>query len=196
MTIWGLNLIEIQYNSHMKKLFTVFGIIALTCTMQAQSAQVLFYGYIEEGAFENTDEKKKKKKERAPEKLNNVRIAIYTSDTLMSEIEARETGFYAVLLSAGSQYKVVFEKEGYFGKTFSLDCRDVQYSDTDAALKCLTDVSLFKSVQNNDLRTLCEEPYARCAYREGQMMWDMEYTSATKEKFYEMAQPYFMAAQK
>jgi hypothetical protein len=180
----------------MKKLISVIAVVALTMTIQAQTAQVLFYGYIEEGIFESTDESKKKKKEKNPTKLDDVRISIYTSDTLMSSVEARETGFYAVLLSAGSQYKVVFEKEGYFCKTFALDCRKVEYSNTDAALKCLTDVSLFKSVQNTDLQSFCSEPFARCNYEDGQMVWDLDYTAVTKEKFYEMAQPYYMAASK
>jgi hypothetical protein len=180
----------------MKKLFTVMAVVALTMTMSAQTAQVLFYGYIEEGIFESTDDSKKKKKEKVPDKLNQVKISIYTSDTLMNEVEARETGFYAVLLSSGSQYRVVFEKDGYFCKTFALDCREVEYSSSDAALKCLTDVSLFKSVQNNDIHSLCAEPYARCSYEEGEMVWDLDYTAVAKEKFYEMAQPYFMAAHK
>jgi hypothetical protein len=180
----------------MKKLITALAIVAISLTMQAQSAQVLFYGYIEEGVFENADETKKKRKEKAPQKLSDVKISIYSADTLMSEVNARETGFYAVLLGSGSQYKVVFEKEGYFCKTFALDCRDVDYSSSDAALKCLTDVSLFKSVQNTDLQTLCMEPYAKCSYGDGQMVWDMEFTAMAKERFYQMAQPYFMAETK
>ena len=180
----------------MKKILTALAIVAVSLTMQAQSAQVLFYGYVEEGVFENTDETKRKKKEKTPQKLNDVKISIYSADTVMSEVNASETGFYAVLLSSGSQYKVVFEKEGYFCKTFALDCREVDYSSTDAALKCLTDVSLFKSVQNNDLQTLCMEPYAKCAYSDGQMVWDLEYTAMAKERFYQMAQPYFMAETK
>ncbi|MEN9640439.1 MAG: hypothetical protein RLZZ262_2308 [Bacteroidota bacterium] len=175
---------------------SALAIVTISLTMQAQSAQVLFYGYVEEGVYENTDETKRKKKEKTPEKLNNVKISIYSADTLMSEVNARETGFYAVLLSSGSQYKVVFEKDGYFCKTFALDCRNVNYSSNDAALKCLTDVSLYKSVQNSDLQTLCMEPYAKCAFSDGQMQWDMEYTAMAKERFYQMAQPYFMAESK
>jgi hypothetical protein len=72
----------------------------------------------------------------------------------------------------------------------------VEYSATDAALKCLTDVSLFKSVQSSDLQMLCSEPYARCNYQEGEMIWDLEYTAVAKEKFYQLAQPYSMASHK
>ena len=39
----------------MKKILTALAIVAVSLTMQAQSAQVLFYGYVEEGVFENTD---------------------------------------------------------------------------------------------------------------------------------------------
>ena len=163
----------------------------------AQSPQVLFYGYIEEGVFTDpASDEKKAKKQRTPEKLKNVKVYIYKQDELLNTVTARETGFYAILLDAGVNYRVTFEKDGYFCKSFEIDCSKVQFPDTDAAMKCLTDVSLFKKVENDDLLSLCKIPFAKCAYQEGEMVWDIEYTERAKEKFYELAQPYYMAAGK
>jgi hypothetical protein len=182
----------------MKKLCTILSLLLITSVISAQNAQVLFYGYIEEGVFTdpNGDAPKKQKKQKAPDKLKNVTVYVYKGEETVSTINARETGFYAVLLDAGSKYRVTFEKEGYFCKSFELDCTNVVYPDTDAAMKCLTDVSLFRKVENDDLLSLCKIPFARCAYEEGEMVWDIEYTQKAKEKFYELAQPYYMAADK
>jgi hypothetical protein len=181
----------------MKKLSVLAIFMLLGLWTLAQEPQVLFYGYVEEGVFDDPDASaKKKKKEKLPEKLKGVKIFIYENDSLMNTVQARETGFYAVLLDAGKKYRVTFEKEGFFCKCFELDCRDVQYPDTDAAMKCLTDVSLFKKVEDDDLLSLCKVPYAKCSYKDGDMVWDLDYTARAKEKFYELAQPYYMAAEK
>jgi hypothetical protein len=179
----------------MKKLqlFTLF--ILMSTWAMAQVPQVLFYGYIEEGVFENPNETKKKRKEKTPDKLKGVKVFIYEGDSLRQTVTARETGFYAILLDAGHRYRVTFEKEGYFCKCFELDCREVEYPDTDAAMKCLTDVSLFKKVEDDNLLSLCKVPFAKCAYADssGEMVWDLDYTRRAKEKFYELAEPYYMA---
>jgi|688.fasta_scaffold37992_5 hypothetical protein len=182
----------------MKKLCTILSLCLATTVAIAQTPQVLFYGYIEEGVFidPNGDTPKKQKKQKAPDKLKNVSVYVYKGEEVVSTLNARETGFYAVLLDAGANYRVTFEKDGYFCKSFELDCSNVQYPETDAAMKCLTDVSLFKKVENDDLLSLCKVPFARCAYSEGEMVWDIEYTQKAKEKFYELAQPYYMAADK
>lgn len=160
----------------------------------AQAPQVLFYGYIETGVFEDpSGDVKKTRKQKAPEKLKNVKIFVYQGEELVNTLAARETGFYALLLNAGVKYMVTFEKDGYFCKSFEIDCKSVEYTETDAAMKCLTDVSLFKKVENDDLLSLCKVPFARCAYENGEMVWDIEYTEKAKEKFYELAQPYYMA---
>jgi hypothetical protein len=179
----------------MKKITSIFVFCLITMYAVAQVPQVLFYGYIEEGIFENPNETKKKKKEKAPEKLKQVKVYVYEGDSLKHTIDARETGFYAILLDAGHKYRVTFEKEGYFCKCFELDCTEVEYPDSDAAMKCLTDVSMFKKVEDDDLLSLCKVPYAKCAYSgdTGEMVWDLEYTARAKEKFYELAEPYYMA---
>jgi hypothetical protein len=176
-------------------LSALFALLGLT--IHAQTPQVLFYGYIEEGLFQDpSGDVKKSKKQKPPEKLKNVKVFIYQGEEMLSTLSARETGFYAILLDAGKKYRVTFEKEGYFCKSFEIDCSKVEFPDTDAAMKCLTDVSLFKKVENDDLLSLCKIPFAKCAYKEGEMSWDIEYTEKAKEKFYELAQPYYMAAGK
>lgn len=160
----------------------------------AQTPQVLFYGYIEEGVLQDpAGDVKKKKREKAPDKIKDVKIFVYSEGELVTSVNGRETGFYAVLLNAGKRYMVTFEKDGFFCKSFEIDCTALEYPDTDAAMKVLTDVSLFKQVDDASLLSLCKVPFAKCAYADGEMKWDIEYTEKAKEKFYDLAQPYYMA---
>lgn len=180
----------------MKKYITLTVLMLVGIWATAQTPQVLFYGYIEEGIFDNPNSTKKRKKEKTPDKLAGVKIYVYDGDSMTNVVTARETGFYALLLNSGKKYRVTFEKEGYFCKCFEMDCREAKFPETDAALKCLTDVSMFKKVEDDDLLSLCKVPYAKCAYQAGEMVWDMEYTARAREKFYELAQPYYMAMEK
>ncbi len=180
----------------MKNYLILLSLVLVSYYGLAQTPQVLFYGYIEEGIFDNPQVSKKRKKERTPEKLAGVKIYVYDGDSVINTVNARETGFYALLLNAGRRYRVTFEKEGYFCKSFEMDCRNASFPETDAALKCLTDVSMFKKVEDDDLLSLCRVPYAKCNFQKGEMVWDMEYTARAREKFYELAQPYYMAMEK
>jgi len=179
----------------MKNLYTMLTclLLAIVSAAQMELPSCLFYGYVEEGIFEDSPNARKKNK--APARLSNVKIYTYVGDQLQSESSARENGFYALMLTAGEKYRVVFEKDGYFCKCFELDCRKLDFSSNDAALKCLTDVSLFRKVEDDDLLNLCKYPFARCLYSssEKSMVWDMEYTERTKQKFYQLAQPYYLA---
>ncbi|MBL0317612.1 MAG: hypothetical protein IPP69_18375 [Flavobacteriales bacterium] len=178
----------------MKKVITFTLIMIASLYVAAQTPQVLFYGYIEEGVFvDPTGDTKKSKRQKAPDKLKNVTVYVYKGGELVNTVGARETGFYALLLDAGATYSVTFEKEGYFCKTFEINCTSVVFHGTDAAMKCLTDVSLFKKVDDDSLLSLCKEPFAKCTFKDGEMVWDIEYTEKAKEKFYELAQPYYMA---
>lgn len=183
----------------MKKVISalVFSLLTMVTTAQSDVINCLFYGYVEEGQFDD-DAVSKRKKVKEPQKLGDVKIFVYVGDQLQSEQVARETGFYALLLGAGQKYRVVFEKDGYFCKCFELDCRQLNYPTNDAALKCLADVSLFKKVEDDNLLNLCKYPFARCAYNatDREMVWDMEYTERTKQKFYQLAQPYYLAEKK
>jgi hypothetical protein len=170
---------------------------ALTAFTQLETPQCLFYGYAEEGQFENPDAPKRKR-ERPPHKLESVKIYVYIGETLLSTQEARESGFYALLLDAGKRYRVVFEKEGYFCKCIELDCQEVVFPSNEASLKCLADISLFRKVEDDGLLNLCKYPFARCAFNTEtkEMEWDMEYTDRTKQKFYQLAEPYYLAERK
>ena len=174
----------------------VFSLLLMHAWTQTDVPTCLFYGYVEEGQFEDENPKKKKVKEQ--EKLAGVKIYTYVGDQLFSEQMARETGFYALMLPAGEKYRVVFEKDGYFCKCFEMDCRKLDFPSNDAALKCLADVSLFRKVEDDNLLNLCKYPFARCAYNpsDREMVWDMEYTVRTREKFYQLAQPYYLAEKK
>lgn len=180
----------------MKKYIALLSLVLVSYWGMAQTPQVLFYGYVEEGVIDNPQVAKKKKREKPPEKLSGVKVFVYEGDKEISIVNARETGFYAVLLSAGKKYRITFEKEGYFCKSFEMDCREAKYPESEAALKCLTDVSLFKKVEDSDLLSLCQIPYAKSKYSDGQMVWDLDYTTRAREKFYELAQPYYMAMEK
>ncbi|MCC6601415.1 MAG: hypothetical protein IT223_12190 [Crocinitomicaceae bacterium] len=177
-----------------KSLFTLL----LTCVIllshaQSNHSQALFYGYVEAGKFEPPSVEKKKR-EKSPERLSDVKIYTYIAETLISVQNARETGFYALLLNSGQKYRVVFEKDGYFCKCFEMDCSKMELNGTEDALKCLTDVTLFKKVDDANLLNLCKVPFAKCSFDpdKKEMLWDLGYTELTRDKFHELAQPYYI----
>jgi hypothetical protein len=182
----------------MKTYLSILVLVLSSVLTQAQVAQMLFYGYIEEGIFDDGAIQSKKKKAVEAKKLEETKIFVYLNDSLYRTVDSRKTGFYALLLDAGNKYHVVFEKEGYFCKCFEMDCRALEYSSDEGAMKCLTDVSLFKKVDDADLLSLCKVPYAKCKFStETQaMVWDLEYTEKAKNKFYELAEPYYLAQKK
>jgi len=183
----------------MKTYLSILVLIFITTLSQAQVAQMLFYGYIEEGVFDDgAIHTRKKGKEVEAKKLEETKIFVYVKDSLYRTVDSRKTGFYALLLEAGQKYHVVFEKQGYFCKCFEMDCTDLTYSSDEGAMKCLTDVSLFKKVDDADLLSLCKVPYAKCKFdvASNEMQWDLEYTEKAKNKFYELAEPYYMAQKK
>ena len=178
----------------MKKAILVLSVVCASFTTWSQTPQVLFYGYIEEGKFE-TEEANSSSKVKAPTKLSDVTIYVYSGDSLISSDKARETGFYASILNSGSVYRIVFEKQGYFCKCFELDCRELQYPSDESAVKCPTDITLFKKVDDADLLNLCNIPFAKASFdmSHTNLTWDMEYTARIKEKFFDLAQPYYTA---
>lgn len=154
----------------------------------------MFYGYVEEGQIESPSTDTKKRKKSAP-KLSEVKMYVYSNEQIITNADVRETGFYAAVLPAGKKYHVVFEKEGYFCKSFELDCTDVRRPSDDMAIKCLVDVSLYKKIDDQDLLNLCKVPYAKAQFNSQtlQMEWDMDYTEKIKSKFELIAQPYYTA---
>lgn len=178
----------------MKKAILVLTVFCAALQSWSQIPQVLFYGYIEEGRFE-TEEATSSNKVKAPAKLTDVTIYVYSGDSLLKTEQARETGFYASILNSGQVYRIVFEKQGYFCKCFELDCRQLEYPSDELAVKCPTDISLFKKVDDADLLNLCNIPFAKASFdiSHTNLTWDMEYTARIKEKFFDLAQPYYTA---
>lgn len=174
---------------------SVLMVLCAALTSWSQVPQVLFYGYIEEGHFEMEETNSSSKKIKAPSKLSDVTIYVYCGDSLISSEKARETGFYASILNSGNVYRVIFEKQGYFCKCFELDCRKLQYPADEAAVKCPTDITLFKKVDDADLLNLCNIPFAKASFdlSHTNLTWDMEYTARIKERFFDLAQPYYTA---
>jgi len=181
----------------MKKIYLTLLVVCISSLVFAQSPQLMFYGYIEHGQLEEEDAGKKKKA-KAPSKLKEVNVFVYAGDSIIQSLKARETGFYAALLPKGNVYHVVFEKEGFFCKSFEIDCRDIEFPSDDAAIKCMTDVSLFPKVEDSDLLNLCKVPYAKAQFDKstGNISWDMAYTDRIKQKFIALAQPYYTATSK
>jgi hypothetical protein len=179
----------------MKKVMLVLLVFCAALKSWSQIPQVLFYGYIEEGRFETEEGNATSQRVKSPSKLSDVTIYVYSGDSLISSEKARETGFYASILNSGQVYRIVFEKQGYFCKCFELDCRDLQYPSDELAVKCPTDITLFKKVDDADLLNLCNIPFAKAAFdlSHTNLTWDMEYTARIKEKFFDLAQPYYTA---
>lgn len=180
----------------MKHILSTLSVLLLAIAMTAQTPQVLFYGYIEEGYFESNMPKKVADGE--PERLQGVKVKVMVGDEIVHSITCRNTGFYAVLLKEGQVYQVVFEKDGYLPRTFELNTAGLEFPNDEATIKCVADVSLFKKIDNPEVAEFVKAPYARCTYHKGkhEMVWDMHYTGEVKTKFANMAEPLYSAMKK
>jgi hypothetical protein len=180
----------------MKKILSTLSVLLVAVAMVAQTPQVLFYGYIEEGYFETNMPKKVADGE--PERLQGVKVKVMVGDEVVHSINCRTTGFYAVLLKEGQLYHVVFEKDGYLPRTFELNTAGLEFPNDEATIKCVADVSLYKKVDNTEVAAFVKAPFARCAYNKGkhEMVWDMEYTRQTKSQFANMAEPLYSVMKK
>lgn len=175
----------------MKKIVTLFLMATLAVEIQAQKAQLLFYGVIEEGVLSDPsgDESEKNKKQKP---IKDVRVSVFSAGELISTNQSKETGFYGVLLKSGTTYDVVFEKDGYFKKTYQLNCKKLEHPADGSALKCLIDIDLFKSVDVAELQELSQKPFGICSVIRNQIQWDTEAMHENKVKFFELAQPTYL----
>jgi hypothetical protein len=175
----------------MKKIITLILMATLTIEFQAQKAQMLFYGVIEEGVLTDPsgDESGKNKKQKP---IKDVRVSVFAAGELISTNQSKETGFYGVLLKSGATYDVVFEKDGYFKKTYQLNCKKLEHPSDGSALKCLIDIDLFKSVDAAELNDLSKKPFGVCSVNRNQIIWDAETMRQNRIKFYELAQPAYL----
>lgn len=171
-------------------------LLMLLCSMtlvHAQKAQLLFYGVVEEGMLPETklaDGKGTRKNSKA---LTQVNVMVYAAGELVSSTSTKENGFYGVLLKSGANYEVVFEKDGYFSKTFVMNCRSIQHPVDGSALKCPMDIDLYKSLDNAELKEMCKKPYGICSVNQHEMNWNKEAMTEHRKKFYEVAVPLYQA---
>jgi len=181
----------------MKKIITLCA-LALSLTIgHAQKAQLLFYGVIEEGMIRPSDTKPlpidKRSKQKAIEQVN---VNVYVAGELVSSTISKESGFYGVLLKTGSSYEVVFEKDGYFSKTFVMNCKNLKHPVDGSALKCPMDIDLYKSVDSKELQAMAKKPYGMCSVTQNELKWDKETMTANRKKFLEIAQPLYQPNEK
>ena len=175
----------------MKKIITLILMAALTVEVHAQKAQMLFYGVIEEGILidPSGDQNVKNKKSKP---IKDVNVCVFSGGELITTNQSKETGFYGVLLKSGCTYDVVFEKDGYFKKTYQLNCKKLEHPADGSALKCLIDIDLFKSVDVAELKELSQKPYGICSVIRNQIQWDTKGMYENKVKFFELAQPAYL----
>lgn len=176
----------------MKKIVTLLWLAALTTTLHAQKAQMLFYGIVEEGIVTaHADEGGKKKKQKT-QPLEQVKVHVYCAGELITTSESKETGFYGVLLKSGSNYEVVFEKDGYFSRKYEVNCRHLERPTDGGAVKCPLDIELFKAVDNAELKRMSEKTFGVCSVTRTEIQWNRDLILQNKKKFLEIAQPLYL----
>lgn len=173
----------------MKKILTLITVVLSLSVTHAQKAQLIFYGIIEEGMFQDTKDDTKQGKNKP---LKDVNVHVYLAGEQISTTTSKETGFYGVLLKAGSTYEVVFEKDGYFSKTYVMNCKNLKHSTDGSALKCPMDIDLFKALENAELQKMTEKPYGMCSVAQNQLKWDVDAMTANRKKFYEIGRPLYL----
>ncbi len=179
----------------MKKIITLLWLAILTSGLQAQKAQMLFYGVIEEGVLNDpTGDDAPKAKKQKP--LKDVKVHVYAAGELLSSNVSKESGFYGVLLKSGGNYEVVFEREGYFSKKFTLNCKNLEHPADGSALKCPLDIDLFKEVDNAELKQMSEKPYGICSVNRHEIQWNKEAMLKNNVKFFDLARPFYLQNEK
>ena len=179
----------------MKKIITLLLLAAIATGLQAQKAQMLFYGVIEEGILTDpTGDDAQKSKRQKP--LKDVKVHVYAAGELISSNVSKESGFYGVLLKSGGSYEVVFEKDGYFSRTYTLNCKNMEHPADGNVLKCPLDIDLFKAVDHAELKQLSEKPYGICSVHRNEIQWNKEAMRKNNVKFYELAQAVYMQNEK
>jgi len=181
----------------MKKMLTLLWLVLLTTTLEAQKAQMLFYGVVEEGVLTDpSGDAPAENKKAKPKALSRVKVNVYCAGELVSSNESKESGFFGVLLKSGANYEVVFEKDGYFSRKYVMNCKNLQHPNDGSALKCPLDVDLFKAVDSAELKRMSEQPYGVCAVSRNTIEWNKELILKNKIKFYELAQPLYQQNEK
>jgi hypothetical protein len=181
----------------MKKMIPLLWLALFATCMQAQKAQMLFYGVIEEGVLQdpNGDAASVARKEKS-KPLKDVQVHVYLGGELISSNASKESGFYGVLLKSGGNYEVVFEKNGYFSKRYALNCKNLEHPADGSALKCPLDIELFKAVESAELEALSKKHFGICSVNRNDIKWDKEAMHKQKVSFFELAQPMYLQNEK
>jgi hypothetical protein len=161
--------------------------------VHAQKAQLLFYGVVEEGMIPTSDADVNKGKKKPNKAIDRVNVMVYAAGELVSSTTTKENGFYGVLLKTGTNYEVVFEKDGYFSKTFVMNCKSIKHPTDGSALKCPMDIDLYKSLDSAELREMCKKPYGICSVNQHEIKWNKDAMTENRKKFYELAVPLYQA---
>jgi hypothetical protein len=181
----------------MKKIITLCVMSFLMTATHAQKAQLLFYGVIEEAMLRANDCGPVPIDSRSKVKaIDNVNVNVYVAGELVSTSTSKENGFYGVLLRTGASYEVVFEKDGYFSKTFVMNCKNLKHPIDGSALKCPMDIDLYKEVDNKELQAMTKKPYGMCSVAQNQLKWDKEAMTVNRKKFLEIARPIYQQNEK
>ncbi len=180
----------------MKKIIALLWLATLTTTLNAQKAQMLFFGIVEEGVLTDPSGDGGKKKKQKPQPMENVKVHVYCGGELISSNESKENGFFGVLLKSGANYEVVFEKEGYFSRKYEMNCRKLERPTDGGALKCQLDIELYKAVDSAELNGLSEKPYGVCAVTRTEIQWNHELAAKNRIAFFELAQPHYFQNRK
>ncbi len=179
----------------MKKIITLLLLAAIATGLQAQKAQMLFYGVIEEGILTDpTGDDAQKSKRQKP--LKDAKVHVYAAGELISSNVSKESGFYGVLLKSGGSYEVVFEKDGYFSRTYTLNCKNMEHPADGNVLKCPLDIDLFKAVDQAELKLMSEKPYGICSVNRNEIHWNQEAMLKNNVKFFELAQTVYLQNEK
>jgi hypothetical protein len=172
----------------MKKIVILLWLAALTTTIHAQKAQMLFYGIIEEGFIAPTADEVVKRKKQKVQPLELVNVHVYAGGELISTSISKESGFYGILLKSGANYEVVFEKDGYFSRKYEVNCRQLERPTDGSALKCPLDIELYKSIECAELKRMSEKTFGSCSVIRTDIQWNRDFIIKNKTKFLEIAQ--------
>jgi len=177
----------------MKTVITLCMLLCSLSLVHAQKAQLLLYGIVEEGMIPQSESAQAKANKKPNKAIDRVNVMVYAAGELVSSTTTKENGFYGVLLKTGANYEVIFEKDGYFSKTYVMNCKSIQHPADGSALKCPMDIDLYKSLDNAELREICKKPYGICSVNQHEMKWNKEAMTEHRKKFYEIAVPLYQA---
>lgn len=165
----------------MKHLVLSTLLICASTLLMAFTPKIHFYGYVMEGDLETIFQKNKAQDQT----LNEVWVEVTCDGEVLRTMQNRQTGFFSLILEVGKRYEVSFRRHGFITKTFEIDGSEVPQKDFSEAFKLFTDITLFKDLPMEDVKTLSSAPVARCKFNDkrNNMSWDMDYAKIAFDHF-------------